>query len=85
MGLPPSKLSSFLQLVKKDLGLKILRAYSIPMNAESKMDTEAVQLTPDWSTTISLEHPDKPAVVVHSINLGHRNQLHHITTLSTKP
>jgi hypothetical protein len=50
------------------------------------MDTQPVQLTPGWSmTNIRPEHLDKPALVEHSIILGHRTQLHHKTTLSTKP
>jgi hypothetical protein len=33
---------------------------------------------------ISLDHPGKSAAAVHSINLGHRFQLHHTAILSTK-
>jgi hypothetical protein len=34
---------------------------------------------------VRLEHPDKSAMVVHSVNLMHRIQLHHTGILSSKP
>jgi hypothetical protein len=34
---------------------------------------------------IRLEHLDKSAVAEHSINLGHRIQLHNTSILTTKP
>jgi hypothetical protein len=37
-----------------------------------------------FSSDIHLDHPDKSAVAKHSINLGHRIQLHTTTILSIK-
>jgi hypothetical protein len=44
--LSPKKISSFLQLVKNDLGLRTPGVYSIPVNAnKAKLDRQAICLT----------------------------------------
>jgi hypothetical protein len=88
MGLPPRKISSFLRPVKDDLGLRTSGVYSIRGECGKlyigqtcrSIDTRFKE----HRRHIRLEYPDKSAVAEHSINLGHRIQLHNTSNLATK-
>jgi hypothetical protein len=86
--LPPRKISSFLQLVKDELGLKTTGIYSICCEC-SQVYTGQVGRSIDTRLKehqqhIHLEHLEKSAVMEHSINFGHRIHIHHTAILSTK-
>jgi hypothetical protein len=89
VGLPPRKISSFLQSVKDDLGLRSSGVYNTPCEC-GQVYTGQVGRSIDTRLKehqrhIHLEHLDKSAVAEHSINLGHRIQLYHTAILSTQP
>jgi hypothetical protein len=84
----PRKVTSFLQPVKDDLGLKTAGIYSIPCECgkvnigQTGHSIEVRIKEHHWH--IRLYHPDKSAVTKHSINLGHRIQFHYTRILATK-
>jgi hypothetical protein len=88
VGLPPKKTSSFLRPVKDNLGLRTPGVYKIPCECGKvyigqtghSMDTRLKE----HQRHIRLEHPDKPAVSEHSVDFGHRIQLHNTSILATK-
>jgi hypothetical protein len=75
VGLAPRKISTFLRLVKDDLGLRTLGVYSIPCQSNQ---VHIGQTGRSVETRIKkhhqfawLEHPDKSAVVEHTNNRNH--------------
>jgi hypothetical protein len=89
VGLPPRKISSFIQLVKDDLGLRTPGVYSIPCECGQVYIGQIGRSTDirfkEHQRHIYLEHLDKSAMAEHSINLGHPIQPHNTIILSTKP
>jgi hypothetical protein len=87
VGLPQMKLSNLLHPVKDDLGLRT-SVYKIPCEC-GRVYTEQMGRSMDiglkehqWH--IRLEHPDKPAIVEHSIKNRHHTQFHNSSILGTK-
>jgi predicted GIY-YIG superfamily endonuclease len=87
-GLPPKKVSSFLRPVKGNLQPRTRGVYRITCEC----GTVCIGLTgrsvetrfKEHQRHIHLEHPDKSAVAEHSVDLGHRIQLHNISIFATK-
>ncbi|XP_033606939.1 uncharacterized protein LOC117282232 [Cryptotermes secundus] len=88
VGLPPTKVSSFLRPVKESLGLRTPGVYRIPCKCGKvyigqtgcSIDTRLK----DHQWHIRLEDPDKSAVAGHSINMGHHIQFQNTSILATK-
>jgi hypothetical protein len=74
--------------VKNDLGLKTPAVYSIPYECGQvyigQTSCSIKTRVKEHQHHIHMEHPDKSAVAVYSISLGHCIQLQDTTILSTK-
>jgi hypothetical protein len=84
MGFLLRKMSSFLRLVRDDLGLNASGVYSISCECGQVFIGQTghlidISLEEHWQD-ICLKHLDNSALVEHSIHLGH-----HTAILSTKP
>jgi hypothetical protein len=88
VGLPPKKIPSFLWPVKDDLGLKTPGVYSVPCECDQvyigQTGRSIETRVKEHQCHIHLQHPDKSAMVEHSISLDHRIQLQDTTILSNK-
>jgi hypothetical protein len=88
VGLPPRKLFSFLQPIKDDLTLKILRVYSVPCKYGKvyigQTGRSIEMRVKEHHRHIRLYHTEKSLVVEHSINLGHHIQLQNASILAKK-
>jgi hypothetical protein len=88
VGLPPKEVSSFLQPVKGNLGLRTPGVYRILCECGKvyvgqtghSVDTRLKE----HQRHICLEHPDKSAIAEHTVNLGHRIQFHETSILATR-
>jgi hypothetical protein len=76
VGLPPKEVSSFLWLVKDNLGLRTLGVYRFPCDC-SKIYIGQTGLSVDTGLKkdqqhVGLENPDQSTVAEHSVDLGYR-------------
>jgi hypothetical protein len=88
VGLPPKKISAFLQPVKDNLGLWAPGVYRIPCECSKVYIGQTGRSVDAWlkehQRHIHLEHPDMCAVAEHCVDLGHHIQFHNTFVLVTK-
>jgi hypothetical protein len=87
VGLPHMKLSIVLRPVKDHLGLRTRGVYRIPCEC-GRVYTGQTGRSVDIGLKehqrhVRLEHPDKSAAAEHSIDQGHRIQVHNASILTT--
>jgi hypothetical protein len=88
VGLLPRKLSSLLRPIKDDLALKMPGVYSIPCECgkvyTGQTGHSIETRVKEHHRHIRLYHPEKSAMMEHSINLGHQIQLQNASFLVKK-
>jgi hypothetical protein len=88
IGLPPRKFTSFLWIIKDDLGMKTLGIYGIPCECGKfyigQVGHSSEIRIKEHNQHIRLHHPEQSAVAEHRINLGHHIQFYDTSILAKK-